>query len=320
MKTKVDIFSGFLGAGKTMLIKKLISEKLYNENIIIIENEFGEVGIDGSILKRENIEVKEINAGCICCSVSGDFKKAVEEVIIKYNPSRIIIEPSGVGKLSDIIKALKTSDVKNKININLIITVVDVLKYETYIVNFSEFYKDQILNGNTIILSRTQNSTPEKLEKVVTAIKNINKKANIITTPWDKLSAEKIMEVGEHDAQVDLNEKVNLLKKPINISAIKLQTNATSNSAKDVFTTWGIETPKRYSESTLKDIFNILKNKELYGVVLRAKGIVQLKNDTWVQFDYVPDEFQIKNTTPDYTGRICVIGSKLNIHNLQNLF
>lgn len=319
MRTKIDIFSGFLGAGKTMLIKKLISENLYNENIVIIENEFGEIGIDGSILRRSNIEVKEINAGCICCTVSGDFKNAIEEVINKYKPSRIIIEPSGVGKLSDIIKVFKDSKLKLDIALNLIITVVDVLKYETYITNFNEFYKDQILNATTIILSRTQNSSADKVEKVITAIRKINGNANIITTPWDKLSAEKIIEIGEHDIKADLNEKVNLLKRPTNISSIKVHSN-TISTAKDTFNTWGIETAKRYSESTLKDIFNVLNRKELYGVVLRAKGIVQLKNDTWIQFDYVPDEFQIKNTTPDYSGRICVIGSNLNKNNLQHLF
>jgi G3E family GTPase len=322
MKTKIDIFSGFLGAGKTMLIKKLINEKLYTENIVIIENELGQVGIDGSILKRTNIEVKEINSGCICCTIAGDFKKAIEEIIEKYKPQRIIIEPSGVGKLSEVLGVIKDSELKNKLSVNMIITVIDVLKFEMYITNFSEFYKNQIINSNTIILSRTQNATIEKLQKVVIAARELNKNANIITTPWDLLKGETIIEVSEKDTKQDLMEKVNLLKRPIGKVVARKQSSNNMNNhfADEVFNSWGVETTNIFSEKALKVMLDSLSNSETYGLILRAKGIVQAGNNDWIQFDYVPEEFQIRRTTPDYTGRVCVIGSNLKKHNLKNLF
>lgn len=317
MKTMIDIFSGFLGAGKTMLIKKLINEKLYSDNIVIIENEFGEVGIDGNILKRTNIEVKEINAGCICCSISGDFKKAIKEVIEKYRPERIIIEPSGVGKLSEILNSINNEDIKNSVKLNMIITLVDVLKYEMYIANFSEFYRNQIINAKTIILSRTQKIAAEKLEKITTAIRNLNHKANIVTTPWDKLDANTIVKIAENDAKSDINKKVNLLKRPSQNISLKISKN---HHADQIFNTWGVETPKIFNELNLKNIFSELENSKQYGTVLRAKGIVQADANRWVQFDYVPEEFQVKNTSPDYTGRICVIGNDLKKDKLKSLF
>jgi G3E family GTPase len=322
MKTKIDVFSGFLGAGKTMLIKKLINEKLYNENIVIIENELGQVGIDGSILKRSNIEVKEINSGCICCTILGDFKKAIEEIIEKYKPQRIIIEPSGVGKLSDVLRAINDSKLKNELTVNIVITVIDVLKFEMYITNFSEFYKNQIINANTIILSRTQDATSEKLKKVVRLARELNENANIITTPWDHLKGETIIGVSEKDTKQNLMEKVNLFKKPIGKVAAGTQWNNNINNhfADEVFNSWGIETTNIFSEKALKDILDNLNNSETYGLVLRAKGIVQAGNNDWIQFDYVPEEFQIRRITPDYTGRVCVIGSNLKKHNLKNLF
>jgi Putative GTPases (G3E family) len=316
MKPKIDIFSGFLGAGKTMLIKKLIAERLYNENIVIIENEFGEVGIDGKILKKANINVKEINAGCICCSISGDFKIAIEEVYEKYKPERIIIEPSGVGKLSDVIHVLR-SDEKNKFELNMQITVVDVLKYEMYIANFDEFYRNQILNAKTIILSRTQKITSDRLVEITKLIHNLNSKANIITTPWDVLDSNLIMEVGENNTNTDINSKVNILKKSDHDISFKMRQ---ASSANQVFSTWGIETPKRFNEQFLKDIFLKLQQSEQYGIVLRAKGIVQTENNEWLQFDFVPGEFQVRDISPDYTGRICVIGSDLKKDGLEVLF
>ncbi|MFL0196946.1 CobW family GTP-binding protein [Clostridium sp. WILCCON 0269] len=313
----IDIFSGFLGAGKTMLIKKLINEKLHSDNIVIIENEFGEVGIDGSILKRTNIEVKEINAGCICCSISGDFKKAIKEVIEKYRPERIIIEPSGVGKLSEILNSINSEDMRSSVKLNMIITLVDVLKYEMYITNFGEFYRNQIINAKTIILSRTQKIAMDRLEKITAAIRNLNQNANIITTPWDRLNANTIVEVAENDAKFDINEKVNLLKKPARNLNFRI---AKNHHADQIFNTWGVETPKIFSEVILKNIFSRLEDSEQYGTVLRAKGIVQVSDNKWVQFDYVPEEFQVKDTSPDYTGRICVIGSDLKKDELMSLF
>lgn len=343
MKTKIDIFSGFLGAGKTMLIKKLINEKLYTENIVIIENEFGEVGIDGNIFKKTNIEVKEINSGCICCTIAGDFKRAIEEVIEKYKPNRIIIEPSGVGKLSDVLNVIKDPELRNKLIVNMVITVIDVLRFEMYSTNFGEFYKNQIINASTIILSRTQNTTAEKLEKIVAAVRSLNEKANIITTAWDNLNGATIVEVAEKDTKQDLMEKVNLLKRTTGKVTVRMQSNTNTNThyvgtsnhsvdasnhyvdasnhcADEVFTTWGIETPKIFNELNLKRIFARLTDSAVHGVILRAKGIVQVGHTEWVQFDYVPDEFQIRATTPEYTGRICVIGSNLKKDNLKNLF
>jgi G3E family GTPase len=197
MKTKVDIISGFLGAGKTTLIKKLLEEKLYCEKLVIIENEFGEIGIDGNILKNTGIEVKEINSGCICCTLVGDLEKAIVEVITKYKPDRIIIEPSGVGKLSDVIKACDTLKLKELITINILITVVDVLKYNIYISNFGEFFENQIKSAKTIILSRSQKIENKKLEDVANAIRKLNANANIITTSWENLNVELIIAVSE---------------------------------------------------------------------------------------------------------------------------
>jgi len=317
MRANIDVFSGFLGAGKTMLIKKLINEKLINENIVIIENEFGLVGIDASILRKSNIGVKEINAGCICCSVAGDFNKAIKEVVDKYNPVRIIIEPSGVAKLSEIISACKNEDLKDLVSLNMIITVIDVLKFDMYITNFGEFYKDQIINAKTIILSRSQNATAEKVLKTVERIQLINNKANIVTTQWDKIKAHTIIEIAEKSFKQSTLEQINLIKKPLNGVMIKANSN---HNANEVFQTWGIETPKVISKETLNNILNKIKDDKLYGTVLRAKGIIQTSESNWIQFDYVPEELEMTTTAPDYTGRISVIGSNLNKENLKTLF
>ena len=319
MNVKVDIFSGFLGAGKTMLIKKLISEKLSGENIVIIENEFGEIGIDGALLRESNIEVKEINAGCICCTIAGDFKNAILEIVSKYNAERIIIEPSGVGKLSEILNVCKDKALKDKIEINMIITVVDVFN-NMYISNFSEFYSNQIINAKTIILSRTQKTSPDIVEKVTEAIGKLNNKANIITTPWDKLSAERIITTAEQKLKRSLEGEVNLLKRYKGGFARRTQTISVNHHADEIFDSWGVETPKRFSKKNLKNILDKLQNSGLYGEILRAKGIIQTEEEEWIQFDYVPEETQIKNTKPDYSGRLCIIGSNLNRNNIKKLF
>lgn len=316
MKTKIDIFSGFLGAGKTMLIKKLISEKLQHENIVIIENEFGEIGIDGSILKGSNVQVREINAGCICCTVSSDFSKAIKEVIERFNPTRIIIEPSGVGKLSDILNVCKAEEIKKLAIINMIITVVDGLKYHTYIKNFSEFYKNQIQNANTLIISRSQKLSLYKLLEVVESLQTINTKANIITTPWDNIKAEKIIAISESKGH-DTLDGINLVRKPMLAGKIR---NSVNHKANEVFQTVGIETPKVFSKKSLEGFLQVMEKDSTYGTILRAKGIVETEEKKWIQFDYVPEEFQMRESHPEYTGRVCVIGSGLNKEAIKKLF
>jgi G3E family GTPase len=317
MKVKVDVFSGFLGAGKTTLIKKLVSEGMYRENVVIIENEFGEVGIDGTLLKDTNIEVKEIKAGCICCSIEGDFREALKEVIERYNPSRIIIEPSGVAKLSEVLSVLKVSEIKDQVEINMVITIIDVLRFKTYITNFAEFYKNQIMNANTILLSRTQNVDEPKLLNIQQEISRLNSGANIVTTPWDKLSSRRIIELAEINRKMSVNEEVNLIRRPSSVFVLR---NTKTDKSSETFETIGIETPKKFNFTKLKGSMDKIGQNTLYGNILRAKGIVQIETGEWVQFDYVPGEFQSRKTSPDYSGRLCVIGTKLNRENLKRLF
>ncbi len=326
MKTKVDIISGFLGAGKTTLIKKLLEEKLHGEKLIIIENEFGEIGIDGSILKKSNIEVKEINSGCICCTLVGDFERAIEEVITKYKPDRIIIEPSGVGKLSDVVKACGSPKLEDMLTINMLITVVDVLKYRIYMANFGEFYENQITSAKTVILSRTQKAESKRLESAVDSIRKLNGKANIISTPWESIDAGLIISVAEQDASISLEHQINDPKKVVLKGHMYHEhckcgcDHVHNHSADEVFEVWGIETPRKFNETEIKDIVHVLGNAESYGMILRGKGILQLEKDKWIQFDFVPGEYEIKNTTADYTGRLCIIGKELNKSELCRLF
>jgi G3E family GTPase len=326
MKTKIDIISGFLGAGKTTLIKKLLEEKLHSENIVIIENEFGKIGIDGSILKKSNVEVKEINSGCICCSLVGEFEKAIEEIVIKYNPDRIIIEPSGVAKLSDIIKACYTSKLKNLIKINMIITLVDVLKYELYIANFGEFFENQIENAKTIVLSRTEKSDRINLESVANSIRKLNSNCNIITTSLEFITAAIIIDVAEQNDSASLEKQIKSAKNFSINGHTYAKGNEDGNSiihnhaAEEVFEVWGVETRNVYNEYELKKILSSMLIHKTYGFILRGKGTVQSDNNTWLQFDYVPDEFEVKNIGPDYTGRLCIIGKNLNKNKLCELF
>ncbi len=316
MKIKVDVFSGFLGAGKTLLIKKLIEENLKNEKIAIIENEFGEIGIDGGFLRNSAIDVKEINAGCICCSVYGDFKAGINEVIDKYHPERIIIEPSGVAKLSEVLSVFKESDFKEKLSLNIIMTVIDITKYDMYVTNFDEFYKDQIRKAKTIILSRTQNVSNETVIDVVSKIKALNNSASIITTPWNNIKAKNILETAEGTSENTIFNKINLLNKSSSKVSVKTSTISTT---KTTFKTIGIETPKILTKNQLKNTLEKLNNS-MYGLVLRAKGIVECTNGEWVEFDYVPNEFEIRKSIPDYSGRICVIGENLNKDIIEKLF
>lgn len=315
MKVKVDIFSGFLGAGKTTLIKKLANEGLYKEKTVIIENEFGEVSIDGTLLKETKLQVKEISAGCICCSIAGDFKKALMEIMENYSPERIIIEPSGIGKLSEILSAVQNSDMKSRLQLNNVITVVDVMRFDMYINNFGEFYKNQIINARTIVLSRTQSFSEHKLLNIQEVIRRLNSKANIVTTPWKDLSGKKIIEVGDNNLSV--NEEVNLIKRPYLGGTLK--TGRISES-RQVFETYGLETPKKFNINWLKDNIVNINDKKMYGKILRAKGIVQTDSGEWIQFDFVPGEFETRKTSSDYSGRLCVIGTELNKINLKKLF
>lgn len=328
MKVKVDIISGFLGAGKTTLIKKLLEEKLKDEKAVIIENEFGEVGIDGNILKNSGIEIKEINSGCICCTLAGDFEKAVEEAVAKYKPDRIIIEPSGVGKLSDVLKVFDAPALKEKFTVNMVITVVDIQKYQIYTANFGEFFENQIKNAKTIILSRTQKADSKKLEASVDNIHKLNPHANIITTPWVSLNAGLIIAAAEHGSLLSLEEQIKAVKS----AGLRGHNHAEgcecgckdnhshNNNTSEFFEVWSAETPKTYDENDLKGILKTLGNEKSYGKILRGKGILQLNKNRWVQFDYIPGELEIKNTKADYTGRLCIIGKDLNKNGLNNLF
>ncbi|WP_411170377.1 CobW family GTP-binding protein [Clostridium sp. MB05] len=312
MKVNIDIYSGFLGAGKTMLIKKLIKEGHYEREIAIIENEFGEVSIDGAILRDSNIEVKEINSGCICCQVKGDFKKAILEVIEKYNPSRIIIEPSGVAKLTDIIKVFKDKELKEKTKVENIITVVDPEKFSMYIENFKEFYKDQILNTKKVVLSRTQKLNKEKIEGIVLELKRINSRVSIITDPWDKVDGDHILE-GNKYSRLNIRES--------NGIKVKLNKNDIENkSADEVFETFAIYPNSKISKAELVSKFKFISASKSYGDVLRAKGIIKLLDGSNGQFDFVKDEFQIREIKEINKSVISFIGINLNKEEIKSLF
>jgi G3E family GTPase len=324
---KVDIISGFLGAGKTTLIKKLLAEGLGNEKLVIIENEFGEVGIDGNLLKSSGIEVREINSGCICCTLVGDFGKAIEEAAAKYKPDRIIIEPSGVGKLSDVIKACGAPGLKEILAINMVIAVADALKYQIYISNFGEFFENQIRHAKTVVLSRTQKAGNKKLEAVADSIRKLNDRANIITTPWEDISGGLIVSVAEQDVTASLENELRGNGKLVlehvhgkDCGCGCRSGHSHSHSADEVFDVWGAETPKQFDESELKRILGLLGNEKPYGMILRGKGVLQLDGDRWLQFDYTPGELELRETSADYTGRLCIIGRGLRKDELGRLF
>ena len=409
--TKIDIISGFLGAGKTTLIKKLIKEALGGEKVVLIENEFGEIGIDGGFLKEAGIEITEMNSGCICCTLVGDFGAALRDVITKYSPDRIIIEPSGVGKLSDVIKAV--ADVKKDfedVELNSFITVADAGKTTMYMKNFGEFFNDQIENANTIVLSRTAKTPESKLEKAVAAIKERNDKAVIITTDWNSLTGKQILDTMEkaagevkdllfteeelescehhhHDHEHDDNhecchghhheqthedghecgcghhheqthedghecgcghhheqthedghecchghhrEQTHEDGHECGCGHHHEQTHEDGHEcgcghhhhhhADEVFDSWGITTPKRFTKETLEKILDKLAWGNGLGIILRAKGIVQSEGEGWLEFDLTPGEFEVRNGAPDVTGKLCVIGSRLKKDDIKALF
>ena len=344
--TKIDIYSGFLGAGKTTLIKKLLTEGMQDEQVILIENEFGEIGIDGGFLKDAGVEIKEMSQGCICCSLVGDFGTSLKEVMLTYSPDRILIEPSGVGKLSDVMKAVKNAIDEHEVILNAAVAVVDASKARMYVKNFGEFFINQIEHAGTVVLSRTQNISPEKLAQAVEIVRKYNEKATIITTPWDDLDGKDIIATieGAKDLEKELLAEIEIEHEhhhddddDCDCPACRAKHEHEHNHehehehhhhhdheghhhADDVFTSWGLETPKTYSKEEIENILEELDDSKTYGMILRAKGMVPATDGGWIYFDYVPGESNVRDGKPDVTGKFCVIGSKINEHALEELF
>ena len=387
---KIDIISGFLGAGKTTLIKKLLSEALKGQQVVLIENEFGEIGIDGGFLKDAGVNITEMNSGCICCSLVGDFGTALKDVITKFNPDRIIIEPSGVGKLSDVIKAVQGVAEDAPIELNSLVTVADANKCKMYMKNFGEFYNNQVESAHTIVLSRTQNMKQDKLEACVAMIREHNKDAAVITTPWDELTGEQLLAAmekpvsladmvmaeedicpvcgGHHDHDHDDHDHEHEHEHHHDHDDHEHEhehhhdhddhdhehehhhdhddhdhehehhhdhdhddhcgcghdhdhDHHHHHHADEVFTSWGKETPRKYTKEEVETILKALSadNNE-YGIILRAKGMLPSQDGTWIYFDMVPEEYEIREGQPEYTGRLCVIGSKIDEAKLEKLF
>ena len=339
--TKIDIVSGFLGAGKTTLIKKLLQEALADTKVVLIENEFGEIGIDGGFLREAGIEIKEMNSGCICCSLVGDFGASLKEVLATYTPERILIEPSGVGKLSDVMKAVQEA-MTGEVQLGSAVAVVDACKCKMYIKNFGEFFVNQIEHAGTIVLSRTDKLSEEKLAACVEMIREHNAKATIITTPWDALDGKDILETieGAKDLEAELMREVMEMQEEHHHHHGPDCTcgchdhdheghdhhhdheghDHHHHHADEVFTSWGMETPALYQREEIAHILEELDHEEEYGLVLRAKGMVAGADGGWIYFDYVPQESNVRDGKPGVTGKFCVIGSKLNEEKLTELF
>lgn len=364
--TKIDIISGFLGAGKTTFIKKMIDEAFKGEQIVLIENEFGEVGIDGGFLKDAGIQITEMNSGCICCSLVGDFGKNLNEVITKYHPDRILIEPSGVGKLSDVMKSVIDIEKEQPVKLNALVTVVNALKASKQMKAFGEFFNNQIEYATTVILSRSQNATPEQLEFCVKQIQALNPKASVITTDWDAIKGEQILKTMEgqdnlemkvlaearhaqdeaehhhhhdhdehehhhdhdehehhhhdHDGECGCGHDHDHEHHHHHDGECGCGHDHHHHHADEVFTSWGRETIKKFTREGLEKILEALSESDKYGIILRAKGMLPAEDGTWIYFDMVPEETEIREGAPEYTGRLCVIGSKLDEHALEELF
>ena len=328
--TKIDIISGFLGAGKTTFIKKMLEDVFKGEKIVLIENEFGEVGIDGGFLKDSGIEITEMNSGCICCSLVGDFGKNLREVIERFHPDRILIEPSGVGKLSDVMKSVKDVEEEQDVKLNGRITVVNTLKATKQMKAFGEFFNNQIEYATVVVLSRTQNAKPEQTEVVVKAVQEKNPEAAIITTPWDEIDGKQIYKVIEE--KKSLEEE--LMEEHHHEHDHEHGEDCTCgchdhdhdhehhhhHHADDVFTSWGTETPHVFKKETIENALKAFCETEDYGVILRAKGIVPSEDGTWIYFDMVDGEYELRTGEPDYTGRLCVIGTNVEENKLRELF
>ena len=338
--TKIDIISGFLRAGKTTFIKKMIEEVFKGEKIVLIENEFGEVGIDGGFLKDAGIEITEMNSGCICCSLVGDFGKNLHEVIEKFHPDRILIEPSGVGKLSDVMKSVIDVEKDEDVKLNGLITVVNALKASKQMKAFGEFFNNQIEYATTVVLSRSQKATPEQLELCVKQIQALNPKAAVITTPWDEIKGEQILKVveGQDSLEVKLLAEQHAKEEALehehehhhDHDHEEHDENCTCgchdhdhhhhHHADEVFTSWGKETPHKFTKEQIEEVLKTLCETDDYGEILRAKGMVADVNGSWIYFDMVPGEYEIREGEPDYTGRLCVIGTHIDEHRLEELF
>ena len=380
-KTKIDIISGFLGAGKTILIKKLLKDAFKDEQVVLIENEFGEIGIDGGFLKEAGIEIREMNSGCICCSLVGDFGASLKEVISKYHPDRILIEPSGVGKLSDVIKAVQGVEEETGLVLNSYTTVVDAKKCKMYMRNFGEFFNNQVEYAGAIIMSRTDIVDEAKAQAAMELLREINSKAAIITTPIEKLDGKKILEVMEHPVSLEqeLMEEEEVCPECGHVHEhghhhdhdheehehhhdhdheehehhhdheehehhhdhdhecghdhehhhdhdhdhdheCGCGHDHHHHHADEVFTSWGRETIKKYTRDNLEKMLAALSASDEYGTILRAKGMLPAEDGTWIYFDMVPEETEIREGAPEYTGRLCVIGSKLKEDKLAELF
>ena len=329
--TKIDVFSGFLGAGKTTLIKKLLKEAYKGEKVVLIENEFGKVGIDGGFLQEAGVEITEMNSGCICCSLVGDFGKAMKEVIEKFSPDRILIEPSGVGKLSDVLRAVEKVE-SDDVVISGAATVADASKCKMYMKNFGEFYDNQITSANAIILSRTGDMKEEKIAEAVALIREKNPEAVIVTTPWDMLDGKKILEVidgaklpailaeEEHHHHDEDECDDPECECHHHHDDEEEHEHHHHHHADDVFESIGAETAKKFTRDELKDILGKLSDEETYGKVLRAKGIIASDTEKFIYFDFVPGESDIRDGEPEVIGRLCVIGSKINKNAISELF
>ena len=367
--TKIDIFSGFLGSGKTTLIKKLVAESFQGEKVVLIENEFGEINIDSGFLKDSGIEITEMSSGCICCTLVGDFGDSLRKVISQFSPDRVLIEPSGVGKLSDVIRAVQNVSADLDVELSSFVTVADAKKCKMYIKNFGEFYLDQIEHAKAIILSRTQELSQEKLESAVSLLREHNAEAKILTTPWDDLSGEQILEAMEGNKSLADKMLEELAHEPVHEHHHHHEHDEHDHDccdhdhhhehdhdccdhdhhhehdhdccdhdhhhehdhdccghdhhhdhdADEVFTSWGAETPKKFTAEGITEILDEL-DFGMYGAVLRAKGIVQSTDGEWLHFDYVPGESEIRTGAASYTGQICVIGAELKKDKLAELF
>ena len=337
---KIDIISGFLGAGKTTLIKKLLKDGFQGEQVVLIENEFGEIGIDGGFLKEAGIQIREMNSGCICCSLVGDFGTSLKEVVTKYDPDRILIEPSGVGKLSDVIKAVQGVQDEVDIKLNSYTTVVDAKKCKMYMKNFGEFFDNQIQYAGAIIMSRTDIASEKKVQESLELLRSLNKDAAIITTPIENLDGKKLVEVMEHPVSLEQemieeehehhhhhdgecgcgHDHEEHEHHHHHDGECGCGHDHHHHHADEVFTSWGRETIKKYTREGLEKILEALSESDKYGIILRAKGMLPAEDGTWIYFDMVPEETEVREGAPEYTGRLCVIGSKLDEHALEELF
>ena len=318
---KIDIISGFLGAGKTTLIQKLLKEALAGSKVVLIENEFGEIGIDGGFLQESGVEIREMNSGCICCSLVGDFKTSLQEVLQTYAPERIIIEPSGVGKLSEVVQAVEGAG--ENIVISGKVTVVDVNKCKMYLKNFGEFFLNQVEQADTILLSRTGTAGAEKVQQAVDLLRQHNDHAVIVTTPWDQLDGKELLHEMERTASMaeELLAEVHAHHHHEHHHEHDEHCSCGhDHHADEVFVSWGMETPAVYAAEQLEAMLKALEQQEIYGTVLRAKGMLPSADGIWTYFDYVPGEWEVRPGKPAVTGKICVIGSGLHQDALQQLF